>query len=190
MREFSLIAALIALLATTVVLAQEDAARLGGPVTALASAEAGPPEAPRNPFAPLGGDELSGGGSSEPLPEPGSSTAPPPAAASGSGAVLRLNGILYCESKPLAVISDLIVGQGDEVGGMRVLKIERDRVLLAGPGGAMAMTPLRPEAHPAPREAAARGAAPNLEPIAEGLPPAVAVPAEEMDEPALWKGNP
>jgi hypothetical protein len=156
----------------------------------LTSAEAGPPEAPRNPFAPLGAD-ASASQWSEPLPESeGLTESPPPAAGGSAGAVLRLNGILYCESKPLAVVSDLIVGPGDEVGGFRVIKIERDRVLLVGPGGVMAMTPLRPEAHLAPREAAATKAVPDSAPVAEDIEPTVAVPAQELDEPTLGKENP
>lgn len=154
MRDFSLIAALIALLATTVVLAQEEPAP---PMTAVEPAAAPEADGRTNPFAPLAGDAE---GAARPNAEPQASTpslsaAPGPGPAGESSAPARLNGILYCEPRPLAVISDVIVGPGDEVRGMRVLKIERDRVLLAGPGGTLAMTPLRPEAHAAPPEPAA-----------------------------------
>jgi len=173
-REFSLVAALIGLLATTIVLAQEEPAL---PATSLVLAEGESPAGRTNPFAPLAGDAGTTPGAPGPAgasPEATIADAAAAPARTDSSAAPRLNGILYCDSRPLAVISDRIVGLGDEVGGLRVTRIETDRVLLVGPGGTFAMTPLRPEAHPAPRQAAGVAAMPQPEMTA-------GVPAEEMN---------
>jgi predicted lipid-binding transport protein (Tim44 family) len=147
MRELSLIVAIVAALAVTIVLAQEE---LKPAAPAPAAAEpAGAPAARANPFSPL---------DSGAAPAPGSASLPPletsPAQAAAvsqtaTPATAKLNGILYCESKPLVVINDLIAGVGDEVAGMRVTAIARDKVTLAGPRGVWVMTPLQPEARPA-----------------------------------------
>jgi len=144
MRELSLIVAIVAALAVTIVLAQEE---LKPAAPAPAAAEpAGAPAARANPFSPL---------DSGAAPAPGSASLPPletsPAQAAAvsqtaTPATAKLNGILYCESKPLVVINDLIAGVGDEVAGMRVTAIARDKVTLAGPRGVWVMTPLQPEA--------------------------------------------
>ena len=141
MRELSLIAAIVAALATTIVLAQEE---LKPAAPAPAAAE---PAARANPFSPLDPGAA---------PPPGSATPPTPLETSpaqadavsqtATAASAKLNGILYCESKPLVVINDLIAGVGDEVAGMRVTAIARDKVTLAGPRGVWVMTPLQPEA--------------------------------------------
>ena len=143
MRELSLIAAIVAALATTIVLAQEE---LKPAAPAPAAAE---PAARANPFSPLDPGAA---------PPPGSATPPTPLETSpaqadavsqtATAASAKLNGILYCESKPLVVINDLIAGVGDEVAGMRVTAIARDKVTLAGPRGVWVMTPLQPEAQP------------------------------------------
>lgn len=41
-----------------------------------------------------------------------------------------LNGIMYLEGNPRAIINDVMVGAGDMVGGARVEKIEKKSVLL------------------------------------------------------------
>ena len=183
MREFSLVAALIGLLATTIVLAQEEPAP---PATSLVLAEGQNPAGRTNPFAPLAGDAGTTAWPAGASPELTTADAVAAPVRTESSAAPRLNGILYCDSRPLAVISDLIVGLGDEVGGLRVTRIETDRVLLVGPGGTFAMTPLRPEAHRVPRQAAGVAAAPQAEVTGGGpagsdpAPPADAA-AEEMN---------
>ena len=44
---------------------------------------------------------------------------------------LSLIGIAWDEKSPKAVINDQIVGEGDEIGGARVLKIETNRIILS-----------------------------------------------------------
>lgn len=147
MRELSLIAAIVAVLAATIVLAQEEL-KLAAP--AAASEPAGAPAARANPFSPLDSGAAPAPWSASPPPV---ETSPAQAAAvsqTATPAAAKLNGILYCELKPLVVINDLIAGVGDEVCGMRVTAIARDKVTLAGPRGAWMMTPLQPEARPAP----------------------------------------
>jgi len=143
MRELSLIAAIVAALATTIVLAQEE---LKPAAPAPADSE---PAARANPFTPLDSSAVPTPWSASPPPV---ETSPAQAAAVSQTATptaVKLNGILYCESKSLVVINDLIAGVGDEVFGMRVTAIARDKVTLAGPRGAWVMTPLQPEARPA-----------------------------------------
>lgn len=43
---------------------------------------------------------------------------------------LSLEGIIWDETKPLAIINDQVVGCGDKVSGVTVVKIERDKVIL------------------------------------------------------------
>ena len=167
MRELSLIAAIVVALAATIVLAQDEL-RQAAPLAASEPADAGVARA--NPFSPL---------DSGAAPAPWSASPPPletsPAQADAAvsqtltSAAVKLNGILYCESKPLVVINDLIAGVGDEVCGMRVTAIARDKVTLAGPRGVWVMTPLQPEARPAPADppAPAETGKPVVEPEAE-----------------------
>jgi len=202
MRELSLIAAIVAALATTIVLAQEElkpaapppaAAEPAAPVPAAAE-PAGAPAARANPFSPLDSGAAPAPWSASPPPV---ETGPAQAAAvsqTATPAAAKLNGILYCESKPLVVINDLIAGVGDEVAGMRVTAIARDKVTLAGPRGVWVMTPLQPEARPAPAvpPAPAEAGKPAVEPetaaSAESQAPEAAggtpvVAAETTDQP-------
>ena len=43
---------------------------------------------------------------------------------------LSLEGIIWDETKPLAIINDEVVGCGDKVSGVTVVKIEKDKVIL------------------------------------------------------------
>ena len=43
---------------------------------------------------------------------------------------LSLEGIIWDETKPLAIINDQVVGCGDKVSGVTVVKIEKDKVIL------------------------------------------------------------
>jgi len=198
MRELSLIAAIVAILAATIVLAQEELKPAAPPPAAAepaapppAAAEpAGAPAARANPFSPLDPGAA---------PPPGSASTPPvetsPAQAdaavsqTATPATVKLNGILYCESKPLVVINDLIAGVGDEVAGMRVTAIARDKVTLAGFRGVWVMTPLQPEARPAhPHAPGSPPAAADEEALkAAGGTPVVA--AETTDQP-IGEENP
>jgi hypothetical protein len=166
MRELSLIAAIVTALAATIVLAQEELKPAAPPPAAAepaspppAAAEpAGAPAARANPFSPLDSGAAPAPGSSS-LPTVETSPAQADAVSqTATPAAAKLNGILYCESKPLVVINDLIAGVGDEVAGMRVTAIARDKVTLAGPRGVWVMTPLQPEARPAPANALEPGA--------------------------------
>jgi HD-like signal output (HDOD) protein len=47
-----------------------------------------------------------------------------------AGLEFRLNGIIYNEARPIAIVNGLTVRVGDEVNGATVLSIERDRVTL------------------------------------------------------------
>lgn len=47
---------------------------------------------------------------------------------------LNLTGIIYDEGSPIAVINDEIVHEGDEIEGVKVIKIESERVLLEKDG--------------------------------------------------------
>ena len=192
MRELSLIAAIVAALATTIVLAQEELKPAAPPPAA--AEPAGAPAARANPFSPLDAGTAPAPWSASPPPV---ETGPAQAAAvsqTATPAAAKLNGILYCESKPLVVINDLIAGVGDEVAGMRVTAIARDKVTLAGPRGVWVMTPLQPEARPAPAvpPAPAETGKPAVEPeaaaSAESQPPEAAggtpvVAAETTDQP-------
>jgi MSHA biogenesis protein MshK len=73
-----------------------------------------------------------------------------PAPDTGSG---RLQSILVSESRRLAVIDGQRVGVGDRIGTARVLRIERDSVLLEDAegtwmlsfGGGLEKTPVEPQ---------------------------------------------
>jgi len=175
MRELSLIAAIVAALATTIVLAQEELKPAAPPPAA--AEPAGAPAARANPFSPLDSGAAPAPWSASPPPvETGPAQAAAAVSQTATPAAAKLNGILYCESKPLVVINDLIAGVGDEVAGMRVTAIARDKVTLAGPRGVWVMTPLQPEARPA-------------HPYAPGSPPAAAGDADSQ-RPASGAANP
>ena len=147
MRELSLIAAIVAVLAATIVLAQEELKPAAPPA---AAEPAGAPAARANPFSPLDSGAAPASWSASPPPvETSPAQADAAVSQTATPVAAKLNGILYCESKPLVVINDLIAGVGDEVAGMRVTAIARDKVTLAGPRGVWVMTPLQPEARPA-----------------------------------------
>ena len=187
MRELSLIAAIVAILAATIVLAQEELEPAAPPAAAEPAARA-------NPFSPLDFGAAPAPWSASPPPVETSPTQADAVSQTVTPAAAKLNGILYCESKPLVVINDLIAGIGDEVAGMRVTAIARDKVTLAGPRGVWVMTPLQPEARPAPavppapaetgKPAVGPEAAASAEsqvPEAAGATPVVA--AETTDQP-------
>jgi len=156
MRELSLIAAIVAVLAATIVLAQEELKPAAPPA---AAEPAGAPAARANPFSPLDSGAAPASWSASPPPvETSPAQADAAVSQTATPVAAKLNGILYCESKPLVVINDLIAGVGDEVAGMRVTAIARDKVTLAGPRGVWVMTPLQPEARPAPANALEPGA--------------------------------
>ena len=142
MRELSLIAAIVAALAVTIVLAQEELKPAAPPAAAEPAVRA-------NPFSPIDSGAAPPPWSASPPTPLETSPAQADAVSPTATAAAKLNGILYCESKPLVVINDLIAGVGDEVAGMRVTAIARDKVTLAGPRGVWVMTPLQPEARPA-----------------------------------------
>jgi hypothetical protein len=48
-----------------------------------------------------------------------------------AGPEFRLNGIIYNEARPIAIVNGLTVRVGDEVNGATVISIERDRVTLS-----------------------------------------------------------
>ena len=48
----------------------------------------------------------------------------------GESFILNLKGIIWDESTRLAVINEKVVREGDEVGGRKVIKIEKHRVIL------------------------------------------------------------
>ena len=178
MRELSLIAAIVAILAATIVLAQDELEQAAPPA---AAEPAGAPVARANPFSPLDSGATPASWSASPPPLE-TSSAPASAVSLTATPAAKLNGILYCESKPLVVINDLIAGVGDEVAGMRVTAIARDKVTLAGPRGDWVMTPLQPEARPAQASGAANPA-PAVPPApAETGKPAVEPEAEASAE--------
>lgn len=62
---------------------------------------------------------------------PGTKTAlqiPPPAQTSAPNFIL--NGIMYMDDKPFAILNGYILEEGDELNGATVMAIERDYVLL------------------------------------------------------------
>ncbi|HET6440951.1 MAG TPA: hypothetical protein VFH53_01135 [Phycisphaerae bacterium] len=197
MRELSLIAAIVAILAATIVLAQDELKPAAPPA---ASEPAGAPVARANPFSPLDSGAALAPWSASPPPLETSPAQADAASQTATPSAAKLNGILYCESKPLVLINDLIAGVGDEVCGMRVTAIARDKVTLAGPRGVWMMTPLQPEARPAPAvppapaetgkpavEPEAAASAESQAPEAAGGTPVVA--AETTDQP-IGKENP
>jgi hypothetical protein len=57
-----------------------------------------------------------------------------------SGAEIRLGGIAWSETAPLAYLNGKLLGVGESTAGARVERIERDRVVLAGPEGRIVIT--------------------------------------------------
>ena len=53
-----------------------------------------------------------------------------------SAARFVLKGIVWSATEPLALINDQTLGVGEAVGGWKVLRIEREKVVLGGAGGA------------------------------------------------------
>ena len=54
----------------------------------------------------------------------------PKGASTSTGGKLILDGIAWDKKSPRAVINDRIVEVGDEIGGMSVVEIKKDRVIL------------------------------------------------------------
>lgn len=115
-------------------------------------------EAPPSP--PAGQRSQERGASPLPSPEPLPSTAtkdPAPGAAAGAapagatervfvrtatlpgGAEIRLGGIAWSATAPLAYLNGRLVGAGEFVAGWRVERIERERVVLADDSGRIAI---------------------------------------------------
>jgi hypothetical protein len=64
------------------------------------------------------------------------SVAAPRLSGSAAPVPLRLTAVLITETRRTAVVNDRLVAPGDEVlPGWRVERVERDRVVLSGPGG-------------------------------------------------------
>jgi hypothetical protein len=57
-----------------------------------------------------------------------------------SGAEIRLGGIAWSETAPLAYLNGKLLGVGESTAGARVERIERDRVVLTGPEGRIVIT--------------------------------------------------
>jgi len=170
MGRFRLFVALVLGLATALGVAQEKTAAEAP--TALpteaepAAQEPVPAPGRSNPFAPLDADGVRQPRPQEsPLARKAGEVPPPPAAQVSPAEGLKLNGILYCDAMPLAVVNNLIVRVGDEAGGMRVKTIEPSRVLLEDADGFYVMTPLNPSARPAPVTESAEGG-PDVAPAA------------------------
>lgn len=106
-----------------------------------------------------GVDAQSRTGNPAPAPAPASAPAPAnaPAPASGpasatresifvrsaklaSGAEVRLGGIAWSETAPLAYLNGRLLGVGEAVSGARVDRIERERVVLVAPEGRVVIT--------------------------------------------------
>jgi hypothetical protein len=51
------------------------------------------------------------------------------------GTVIRLGGIAWSEEAPLAYLNGKLYVRGESVAGLRVERIERERVLLVGADG-------------------------------------------------------
>lgn len=58
---------------------------------------------------------------------------------------LNLTGIIYDETSPVAVINDIIVHEGDEIEGVKVIKIETEEVLLEEEGESYTLELLKRE---------------------------------------------
>jgi hypothetical protein len=134
------------------------APRPGSAAAATPWVEAGPVEstaAETGAPAAGAGSEFRRGAPPEPpaaaaeLPDVGTAENPPPRGANAAaeraapaetshvreaplpgGGTLRLDGIAWSETTPAAVINGQIVGPGERVHGVRVVRVERDRVVV------------------------------------------------------------
>lgn len=61
------------------------------------------------------------------LPPPSGKYIPP---ASSGGGELNLAGIIWDAERPLAIINDTVIGEGDKIGDKKVIKIEKESVIL------------------------------------------------------------
>lgn len=86
-----------------------------------------------------------------PAAAPAQGESPPPAPAPrestfvrsarlASGAEVRLGGIAWSETAPLAYLNGKLLGVGESTAGARVDRIARDRVVLAAPEGRIVIT--------------------------------------------------
>ena len=48
-----------------------------------------------------------------------------------TGSTLVLNGVIWDDQKPMAIVNDNVVGVGDHVGANTVIDIQQDRVMLS-----------------------------------------------------------
>ncbi len=71
-----------------------------------------------------------------PTPEPAAAPAPAKPVEPAWPAELKLSGIFFRQNNPLALINGKTVGVGDEIKGIRVTKIESDRVTVEWNGKA------------------------------------------------------
>jgi hypothetical protein len=79
-----------------------------------------------------------------PAPAPASNGSPSSAAAPALARPfprLKLQGILFSEKRPQAMINDNVCSVGDEVDGARVVKIERRQVVVSWDGREKALAP-------------------------------------------------
>jgi hypothetical protein len=56
------------------------------------------------------------------------------------GTEVRLGGIAWSEQAPLAYLNGKLLGTGESVAGLRVARIDRDRVRLEGAGTTVVLT--------------------------------------------------
>jgi hypothetical protein len=56
------------------------------------------------------------------------------------GGQIHLGGIAWSQTAPLAYVNGRLLGVGESVAGLTVERIERDRVVLSGPGGRVTVT--------------------------------------------------
>ncbi|MBI5641415.1 MAG: hypothetical protein HZA17_13425 [Nitrospirae bacterium] len=69
--------------------------------------------------------------SGRPFPStPLSSLAPPKAAAKAAGPAPRVSMIVVGEGRKIALVNGHVVREGDSVGGMRISRIEKQRILI------------------------------------------------------------
>lgn len=124
-----------------------------------ATSDRSAPAAVPAPAPAEGVDGQSRTGNPTPAPAPASApapaNAPPPAsgpaamprgstfvrsAKLASGAEVRLGGIAWSETAPLAYLNGRLLGVGEAVSGARVDRIERERVVLIAPEGRVVIT--------------------------------------------------
>ncbi len=76
----------------------------------------------------------------EPTPEPPARAKTFSGTANLPSARLELEGIVYAEGSPMALINGRVVAPGGYVEGYTVVRIERDRVELKGDDGTIILT--------------------------------------------------